>query len=141
MDNELDIKLNNVIVCATRILIFQRDADKAKTVAEGKDLDFFIEEQKKLISEYTDVPIDDILKSVAQINSLKHAIVLEEDPKMVNLANEMLNTSIDELSLQLSKSHSKASDFRNRDKFAIKAPTMPISGKNEIETDHNLDEH
>lgn len=133
MDNEIDIKLNNIIVCATRILIFQRDADKAKTVAEVKHLDFFIEEQKKLISEYTDAPIDDILKSVAQINSLKHSIVLEDDPKMISLANAMLDNSMNELSLQVSKPVSKQSAFRNSSKFDIKRPVMSKNGQSSTE--------
>lgn len=133
MDNEIDIKLNNIIVCATRILIFQRDADKAKTAAEVKHLNFFIEEQKKLISEYTDAPIDDILKSVAQINSLKHSIVLEDEPKMISLANAMLDNSMNELSLQVSKPVSKQSAFRNSSKFDIKRPVMSKNGQSSTE--------
>lgn len=67
--SEVDINFNIIVECANRILRFQADLSKAKTASEKEYLNFLIEEQKKLIEEYTKTPVDEILSSLNDLKS------------------------------------------------------------------------
>lgn len=123
MINETDIKFNNIIECSNRILKFQSDLANAKTSSEKEHLNFLIEEQRKLIEEYTDISVDEILSSVEEINSIKQATELEKDSTQKELGELIAINLRSKLRSQICTSRS--SQFRNTQKLDINPSVLP----------------
>ncbi len=119
MNNEIDIKFDIIIECANRILNFENDLKVAKTDSEKEHLTFFIEEQKKLIKEYTNTSPEDIVSYVAGLNALKRVVEDEKDPEKKSEEKLRLATLTNELKSEVCKSISKESNFRNSQKYDI----------------------
>lgn len=119
MNNEIDIKFNNIIACANRILQFEKDSIKAKTDEEYEQILFFIEEQKMMIAEYTDTSPEDIVPYVAGLNTLKNIIENEKDSEKKAEEEARLITLTNDLKSEVCKADSKESRFRNSQKYDI----------------------
>ena len=119
MSIEIDIKFNNIIECANRILKFEKDSLSAQTDEEYEQILFFIDEQKMMMAEYTHIAPENIVPYVAGLNSLKNIIENEKDPKKKSEAELYLANLTNKLKLEVCKPASKESKFRNSQKSTI----------------------
>lgn len=119
MNSEIDTNFNIIIECANRILEFEKDLAAAETDFEKEHLTFFIEEQKKLIKEYTDTSPEDIIPYVAGLNALKNIIKDEKDSEKKAEEKSRLVTLTNNLKSEICKTSSKESKFRNSKKVDI----------------------
>lgn len=91
MNNEMDIKFNIISECANRILSFQANLKEVDLKEEKEQLEFSISEQKQLIKEYTDAPIDYILRYVTKINDAKKTRETEQNPEKRKMLENAIN--------------------------------------------------
>lgn len=102
MNNENDMKFNIITECANKILSFQADLkevdlkeaalEEAALKEEKEQLKFSISEQEQLIKEYTDTPIDYILRYVEKINEMKQKLITEQIPENRKILENTINT-------------------------------------------------
>lgn len=117
--SDIDIKFNTIIECANRILEFEKELATAEKDTEKEYLNFSIEEQKKLIEEYTDTSTDYILPRVAVLNAMKKQIEIEKDSEKNKLRKEKLADLTNNLKSEVCRTSSKESKFRNSKKVDI----------------------
>lgn len=122
MTNEIDVKFNIIVECANRILNFEKDLSTAKTDLEKKHLEFFIAEQKKLIEECTDVPVDVILPHVSELNTIKKDLEDKQDSK--EKTSESILTALPNDLKSLFCKGSRESQYRNSQKINIGHPIV-----------------
>lgn len=87
MNNEMDIKFNIISECANRILSFQANLKEVDLKEEKEQLEL----QKQLIKEYTDAPIDYILRYVTKINDAKKTRETEQNPEKRKMLENAIN--------------------------------------------------
>lgn len=134
MNNENDLKFNVIYECANRILKFKDDFKKADLEEEKEHLAFLMSEQEVLIQEYTDAPMEYILRYVTKINDAKQTLENEQDPERRRMLENAINTYTGFINSDIySKTLKQESNAKNDSKSTDRCSQYRASQKYDLE--------
>ncbi len=134
MNNENDLKFNVIYECANKILKFKADFKKATSEEEKKHLAFLMSEQEVLIQEYTDAPMEYILRYVTKINDVKQTLENEQNPERRKILETTIKTYTGFINSDIySKTLNQESTTKNNSKPTDRCSQYRASQKYDLE--------